>query len=155
DEHNDLFALIEGSLHAAPEARVDWIIEGLQHRDPKVCDTAMHCGDELCHERRGGPAALKTHFVRLVDDPAGDVPGRAVRALAGMGNEGIECLNRLRRDALPDVRAHVSEALERVWSRERERASWLTEERPRLLPPVSRLLKTISRHEGSRKWDDE
>jgi HEAT repeat protein len=155
DEHDDLFALVDAGLRLAPEARIDWIIEGLQHRDPNVRDRAMECGGELCCERRGGPAALRAPFGRLVDDPAAAVRKRAIHSLAGMGKEGTEFLKGLLGHRLPDVRAEVAEALQRARSREEERASWLLERRPLVLPPVWLLLRIIDGYRGSLRFDDE
>src|SRR5262249_54003715 len=132
-----------------------WMIEGLQHPDPDVRDTAMFCAGEFCHERRAAAAALQPHFARLVDDPSPDVRKAAIQALAGLGSVGVECLNGLHRHPLSDVRAQVAESLKRVRSHEKERASRLAEKRPLLLSSVSRLMTTIARHQESRKWDDE
>jgi hypothetical protein len=154
DEANDLFALVDASLTGVPQARIEWIIEGLRHPDPAVRKASIYCGSELCHERRGGPAALHAHFAGLVDDASTDIRKEAIQALAGMGRLGVKCLNGLGRRALPDVRAEAAESLKRVRSHERDRAAWLAEKRPLFLPSVSRLLKTIARHQGSHRFDD-
>lgn len=155
NERNTLFSLIDDSLAFAPRQRLKWIIEGMNHADRDVRSSAMMHGLDFCETFRWGPAELVPIYVKLIESPAADVRSMAIRDLGRMGAAGVSYLKTLAKHPLSEVRNGVAEQLKRSAASQKERESWLREQRAFLLPSVSALLRTIDRHRDSPKWDDE
>lgn len=152
---NKLYSLIAKSLSGMPRERLDWIIEGLNHADHEVRSSAMYCGAGFCEEFRRGPAELAPRYAKLVDSADAKVRKLAIGYLRGMGAAGFDCLRKMVEHPSADVRAEAAEQLKQAEKSRKERESWLIERRPFLLPSVASLRRTIDRHQGSRRWDDE
>jgi hypothetical protein len=150
-----LFSVVDRGLRFAPREQLKWIVEGLNHADPEVRSTAMCHGNDLCKEFRWAPSELVPVYAKLVEGPDAQDRKMALRWMRSMGAAGAACLKTFLQHRLADVRAEAAAQLQRIQCDQTQRQSWLAEKRPFLLPSVASLMRSIDRHRGSRKWQDE
>jgi len=151
---SNLFSLVTKSLHAWPEARVAWILEGLASPQSKIVSAAVSQSGTLCREVRWGPSRMASALRKLADSPDPEKHSAAVDGLAELGSTGAEVLWELADHPLESVRTEAAERLARMRVRETERMIRFDETLPDVMESVSSLIAAIERHEGSRHWND-